>query len=552
MFCLLLGVSVCHRPNRPPARPDVPAGPASGKIYVNYTYATRAIDPDGDSVSYQFDWGNGQLSDWSPFRPGVSTYALAKHWYQNADYTIRARAKDTHEAISEWSEGLILSIGNLAPTTPQFLYAPDTLWPGMTDSIVVLSYDFDLDSFNYLIDWGDSSGEDTSDLTFSGGIRTFRHEWLNTGTFAVRVRARDLREALSDWSEVRAVQVPGPRLLWRVYVGSAPSSPAISLDGTVYVTAGGRLHALNPDSSVKWSYGSGLAASPVSVSLKNNCYLLPNSSNVDVLDADGARKWTGHFDGAGSSSQIRVPALGVNGISYLRADALYAYDANGALLWRSDDGGAKASAAAVATDGTAYYQSDTRNMVYALNPDSSVRWAAAFPPASAYCPPAIGAGGTVYCYGRYGTLAAFDPDGRQLWQLTLEGTSTPNPPAIGPDGVLYCCGDDGLSAVHPDGTLKWTFPTRRPAEITPAVTADSTVIFGSDDRSLLGLSPDGTIRWGRGTGGRVRTSPAVGPDGVIYFCSDDGFLYALAGASPLADSPWPMFHHDPQHTGRAR
>jgi len=42
----------------------------------------------------------------------------------------------------------------------------------------------------------------------------------------------------------------------------------------------------------------------------------------------------------------------------------------------------------------------------------------------------------------------------------------------------------------------------------------------------------------------------VGTNGNIYFGAGDRKLYALKGSSPLANSPWPMFHRDAQHTGR--
>jgi len=41
-------------------------------------------------------------------------------------------------------------------------------------------------------------------------------------------------------------------------------------------------------------------------------------------------------------------------------------------------------------------------------------------------------------------------------------------------------------------------------------------------------------------------------DGTIYVGSWDLNLYAIESSSGgLADSPWPMFHHNLKHTGRA-
>ena len=56
--------------------------------------------------------------------------------------------------------------------------------------------------------------------------------------------------------------------------------------------------------------------------------------------------------------------------------------------------------------------------------------------------------------------------------------------------------------------------------------------------------------WKYGTGYWVFSSPAIGKDGTIYVGSHDHYLYAISGNSGgLADTPWPMFHHDIRHSG---
>ena len=62
----------------------------------------------------------------------------------------------------------------------------------------------------------------------------------------------------------------------------------------------------------------------------------------------------------------------------------------------------------------------------------------------------------------------------------------------------------------------------------------------------------GTLLWEFETGDDVWSSPAIGSDGTVYVGSYDHKLYAIAtSSSGLADSPWPMFGQNPQHTGRA-
>ena len=124
-------------------------------------------------------------------------------------------------------------------------------------------------------------------------------------------------------------------------------------------------------------------------------------------------------------------------------------------------------------------------------------------------------------------------------------------PAIGTDGTIYVGSlDRKLYAINPDGTAKWSFQTGLPVHSSPAIAPDGSIYVGSLDRKLYAINPDGTEKWSFQTGLPVHSSPAIGPDGTIYVGSDG--LYAIYSDSHgLADSSWPMFHHDLRHTGRA-
>ncbi|MCF8336007.1 MAG: PQQ-binding-like beta-propeller repeat protein, partial [Bacteroidales bacterium] len=61
---------------------------------------------------------------------------------------------------------------------------------------------------------------------------------------------------------------------------------------------------------------------------------------------------------------------------------------------------------------------------------------------------------------------------------------------------------------------------------------------------------DGNRKWQFIAGDNVYSSPAIGPDNTVYVGSLDNYLYAIEGETPLADTPWPMYQHDLQHTGR--
>ena len=83
-------------PNSSPTDPTTPNSPASGFIDTSYTFNTSATDPDGDPLEYQFDWGDGTSSSW-----GAASRSHA--WSAAGTYCIKARARDSHGALSDWS-----------------------------------------------------------------------------------------------------------------------------------------------------------------------------------------------------------------------------------------------------------------------------------------------------------------------------------------------------------------------------------------------------------------------------------------------------------------
>ena len=93
-----------------PNKPTKPSGSTSGKINVEYTYNTSTTDPDGDQLSYLFDWGDGTDSGW------VGSYdsgdiARASHtWTKKNSYSVKVKAKDIYGAESPWSDPLPVSM----------------------------------------------------------------------------------------------------------------------------------------------------------------------------------------------------------------------------------------------------------------------------------------------------------------------------------------------------------------------------------------------------------------------------------------------------------
>lgn len=98
-----------ERENTPPDTPSRPVGPGQGVTGREYTYLCSAVDPDGDDLSYFFDWGDGTNSGWrGPYPEGAM--GNASHIYHQGNYSIRVKVRDEMGAESSWSEPLSVSM----------------------------------------------------------------------------------------------------------------------------------------------------------------------------------------------------------------------------------------------------------------------------------------------------------------------------------------------------------------------------------------------------------------------------------------------------------
>ena len=101
--------------NLPPEIPLVPAGPDTGHVDSTYEFSTAGDDPNGDSIMFQFDWGNGDTSAWSDPVPESTFVRMTHSWSGAGDYLIRARAKDVKDLMSDWSDVHVLTIRDPLP-----------------------------------------------------------------------------------------------------------------------------------------------------------------------------------------------------------------------------------------------------------------------------------------------------------------------------------------------------------------------------------------------------------------------------------------------------
>ncbi len=103
---LLAAVFLSCPRNHPPDAPSVPDGPSSGLIDSTYSFSASATDPEGDSVAFRFDWGDGRISPWSDPVPSGASVTASHAWFLPGEYAVRAQARDESGNTSNWSDQL--------------------------------------------------------------------------------------------------------------------------------------------------------------------------------------------------------------------------------------------------------------------------------------------------------------------------------------------------------------------------------------------------------------------------------------------------------------
>jgi outer membrane protein assembly factor BamB len=209
---------------------------------------------------------------------------------------------------------------------------------------------------------------------------------------------------------------------WQFEEPQVLNSPvAVGSDGSVYAgSQGGKLYAFNPDGSQKWVFDAGVnqPVSSPAIGVDGTIYILWGSFSGylgAINPDDGALKWqSSRIEGDNDFS----PCIGPDGTIYagtelsstgFNAGYLYAFNPDGTLKWSTSTAGIR-STPVLGDDGSLYVGSYTR----CLN---------------------------INCPNPY-AIVAFNSDGIERWSLDAGGL-VDSSPAIGLDGTLYIGSYDG-------------------------------------------------------------------------------------------------------------
>jgi len=89
--------------NQQPSKPTI-NGKHKGKPNTNYTFTASSTDPDGDTLSYMWDWGDGNYSEW------LATSTASYNWITKDKFELKVIVKDKNGYESEWSDPFTFSV----------------------------------------------------------------------------------------------------------------------------------------------------------------------------------------------------------------------------------------------------------------------------------------------------------------------------------------------------------------------------------------------------------------------------------------------------------
>lgn len=236
---------------------------------------------------------------------------------------------------------------------------------------------------------------------------------------------------------------------WISTSGGVKGSPALGLDGTVYFIANGRLHAVEPSGSSKWSSVLednasfwDFVQSPV-IGGDGSIYA-GIADKFYAVSPYGTNKWFVNLDSARNGS----PSVGENDTIYVSAGPLYAFNSEGTIRWAASPSNLKFDGPpVVGKDGKIYASGYQSHILYAFTSAGEVAWQAlGFGTNSPATAPAIDAGGTLY-HSLSNTFFALDPQGAVRWSMFAGFSLATTSPTIGPDGTLYATLGSKLYAI---------------------------------------------------------------------------------------------------------
>ena len=163
----------------------------NGYNFTIYFSAEGSFDPDGDIISYSWNFKDGQTSN--EINP-IHTFS------EEGTYNVELVAEDNDGNFAKAYCKIIISL-QLPPGKPVIQEGPTSVFSGKNYNYTVVSTDAEGDDIQYGWFWDDGQDIEWTDWHPSGQTFTINHIWSELGEHKIKVKARDSNYGESEWSD---------------------------------------------------------------------------------------------------------------------------------------------------------------------------------------------------------------------------------------------------------------------------------------------------------------------------------------------------------------
>ncbi|HEX3044018.1 MAG TPA: PKD domain-containing protein [Bacillota bacterium] len=196
--------TITVRPNNSPSV-SLAASPTSGKAPLMVTFTATASDPDGDVLSYSWNFGDG-----SPVQSGGAT---ASHIYQNAGtYNARVTVSDGKGGTTSAGQTITARV-NQPPSIPSFSANPTIGRAPLTVNFSATGSDPDGDLLSINWNFGDGS-------PVQSGSWAVSHIYQNPGVYNVLIIVSDTSGASATATTTIRATAPVSKEIYGPVVGN--------------------------------------------------------------------------------------------------------------------------------------------------------------------------------------------------------------------------------------------------------------------------------------------------------------------------------------------
>ena len=172
----------------------------------------RVNDEDEDSVSVRFSWGDNDTTNWLDFQKS-GWFSAFHSWKREGTYQIKVQTKDqwapkVHNSVTDWLEIGSVQIRDLSLNQAPIIISanfPEKSFANTPISGKIQAEDPENDSIYIRISWG--NGDTTNWFIYNSS--EYEYKYKEAGTYEVKTQAKDIYQAVSNWSEPLVITLVG-------------------------------------------------------------------------------------------------------------------------------------------------------------------------------------------------------------------------------------------------------------------------------------------------------------------------------------------------------